>query len=114
MTLHPECLITEALAKFSSFWLFTLEVKYQTNCIFLCFRLPLGVVHFMSSCFAFINKMPPRDARGSAMKSKKKKSEGALAKLIDISKPGSDHNLKLRDSVPVVKLDKIVISSTNT
>ena len=58
--------------------------------------------------------MPPRGTHGPTMKSKKKKSESATAELIDISKPGSDDNLKLRDSVPVVELDKIVISSTDT
>ena len=41
------------------------------------------------------------------MKSKKKKSEGTAAEIIDITKPGSDENIKLRDSVPVVELDKI-------
>ena len=51
--------------------------------------------------------MPPRGAHGSVPKSKKKKSEGATAKLIDILKPGSDENIKLRDSIPVVELDKI-------
>ena len=51
--------------------------------------------------------MPPKGTRGSAPKSKKKKSEGATAELIDISKPGSDENIKLGDSIPVVKLDKI-------
>ena len=50
--------------------------------------------------------MPPQGARGSALKSKKK-SEGATAELIDISTPGSDENIKLGDSVPVVKLDRI-------
>ena len=59
-------------------------------------------------------KMPPKGTHGSAMKSKKKKSEGATAELINISKPGSDDNLKLRDSVPVVELDNTVISSTDT
>ena len=77
------------------------------------FQVTMGVVHLMSSCLAFINKMPPKGAHGFTPKSKKK-SEGATAKLIDISKPGSDDNLKLRDSVPVVELDKIVISSTDT
>ena len=67
----------------------------------------------MSSCLAFINKMPPKGACGSAPKSKKKRSEGATAELIDISKPGSDDNLELGDSVPVVELNKIVISSTD-
>ena len=43
----------------------------------------------------------------SASKSKKKKSEGTAAEIIDIMKPGSDENIKLRDSVPVVELDKI-------
>ena len=38
---------------------------------------------------------------------KKKKSEGTTAELIDISKPGSDENIELGDSVPVVTLDKI-------
>ena len=57
--------------------------------------------------------MTPKRAHGSAMKSKKK-SEGATAELINISKPGSNDNLKLRDSVPVVKLNKIVVSSTDT
>ena len=65
-------------------------------------------------CPAVINKMPPESAHGSALKSKKKKSEGATAELINILKPGSDDNLELGDSVPVVKLDKIVISSTDT
>ena len=51
--------------------------------------------------------MPPKGTCGSALKSKKKKSEGATAELIDISKPGSDENIKLKDSVPVVDLDKI-------
>ena len=50
--------------------------------------------------------MPPRGARGSGPKSKKK-SEGATAELIDILEPGSDENIKLGDSVPVVELDKI-------
>ena len=58
--------------------------------------------------------MPLKGTHGLTMKSKKKKSEGATAELINISKPGSDDNLKLGDSVPVVKLDKIVISSTDT
>ena len=69
----------------------------------------------MSSCLAFINKMSPEGACGSGLKSKKKKkSEGATAKLIDILKPGSDDNLELRGSVPVVELNKIVVSSTDT
>ena len=68
----------------------------------------------MSSCLAFINMMPPKGTHGSVPKSKKKKSEGASAKLINISKPGSDDNLKLGDSVPAVELDKIVISSTDS
>ena len=51
--------------------------------------------------------MPPWGARGSAPKSKKKKSEDATAELIDISKPGSDENIELGDSIPVVELDKI-------
>ena len=78
------------------------------------FQVTMGVVHLMSSCLAFVNKMPPKGARGPALKSKKKKSEGATAKVINISKLGSDDNLKLRDSVPVVELDKIVISSIDT
>ena len=41
--------------------------------------------------------MPPKGTHGSALKSKKK-SEGATADLIDISKPGSDENIKLGDS----------------
>ena len=43
----------------------------------------------------------------SALKSKKKKSEGTAAEIIDIMKPGSDEKIKLGDSVPVVELDKI-------
>ena len=58
--------------------------------------------------------MPPRDAWGlktvsspkSASKSKKKKSEGIAAEIIDITKPGSDENIELGDPVPVVELDK--------
>ena len=56
--------------------------------------------------------MPPKGAHGPTTKSKK--LEGATAKLINILKPGSDDNLKLGDSVPVAKLDKIFISSTDT
>ena len=41
------------------------------------------------------------------MKSKKKKSEGTAAEIIDIIKPRSDENIKLGDFVPVVELDKI-------
>ena len=59
--------------------------------------------------------MPPRGACGSktkgspksASKSKKKKSEGMTAEVIDIMKTGSDENIKLGDPVPVVELDKI-------
>ena len=51
--------------------------------------------------------MPHKGSRGSAPKSKKKKSEGTTAELIDISKPGNDENIKLGDSVPVVELNKI-------
>ena len=51
--------------------------------------------------------MPPKGTCGSAPKSKKKKSEGATVELIDISKPGSDENIKLGDSIPVVELNKI-------
>ena len=59
--------------------------------------------------------MPLQGAQGlkvtnspkSASKSKKKKSEGMAAGIIDIMKPGSDENLKCGDSVPVVELDKI-------
>ena len=60
--------------------------------------------------------MPPQGAHGlkttsspkSTLKSKKKKSEGMAAEIIDITKPGSgDENIKLGDSVPVVELDKI-------
>ena len=51
--------------------------------------------------------MPPWGACGSAPKSKKKKLEGTTAELIDILKPGSDKNIKLGDSIPVVELDKI-------
>ena len=58
--------------------------------------------------------MPPKGTYGPTTKAKKKKSEGATAELIDISNPESDDNLELRDSVPVVKLNKIVISSTDT
>ena len=43
----------------------------------------------------------------SALKSKKKKSEGTAEEIIDITKQGSDENIKLGDSVPVVELDKI-------
>ena len=43
----------------------------------------------------------------SALKSKKKKSEGLTAEVIDITKPGSDENIELGDPVPVVELDKI-------
>ena len=43
----------------------------------------------------------------SASRSKKKKSEGMAAEVIDITKPGSDENIKLGDPVPVVELDKI-------
>ena len=50
--------------------------------------------------------MPSKGTRGSALKSKKK-SEGTTVELIDISKPGSDENIKLGGSIPVVKLDKI-------
>ena len=50
--------------------------------------------------------MPPWGVCGSAPKSKKK-SEGTTAELIDILKPGSDENIKLEDSIPVVELDKI-------
>ena len=35
------------------------------------------------------------------------KSEGTIAEVIDIMKPGSDENIKLGDPVPVVELDKI-------
>ena len=51
--------------------------------------------------------MPPKGTHGSALKSKKETSEGATAELIDISKPGSDENIELGNSIPVVKLDKI-------
>ena len=59
--------------------------------------------------------MRPQGAHGlkttsslkSAWKSKKKKSEGMAADIIDIMKPGSDENIELEDSVPVVELDKI-------
>ena len=51
--------------------------------------------------------MPPKGACGSAPKSKKKKSEGTTAELIDILKPGSNENIELGDSVPVVELNKI-------
>ena len=51
--------------------------------------------------------MPPKGTGGSAPKSKKKKSENTTVELIDISKPGSDENIELGDSVPVVKLNKI-------
>ena len=41
-------------------------------------------------------------------KVKEKESEGMATEIIDIMKPGSgDENIKLRDSVPVVELDKI-------
>ena len=58
--------------------------------------------------------MPPQGPCGlkttssqkSASKSKKKKS-GQTAEVIDITKPGSDQNIKLGDPVPVVELDKI-------
>ena len=59
--------------------------------------------------------MPPQGARGlkttsslkSASKSKKKKSEGTTAEVIDITKLGSDENIELGDPVPSVELDKI-------
>ena len=60
--------------------------------------------------------MPPQGAHGSkatsspksALKLKRKKSEGRAAEIIDITKPGSgDENIKLGDSVPVVELDKV-------
>ena len=50
--------------------------------------------------------MPPKGSHGSALKSKKK-SEGTTAELIDILKPGSDENIELGDSLPVVELNKI-------
>ena len=43
----------------------------------------------------------------STLKSKKKKSEGITAEIKDIMKSGSDENIQLGDSVPVVELDKI-------
>ena len=43
----------------------------------------------------------------SASKSKKKKSKGLTAEVIDIMKPGSDDNIELGDPVLVVELDKI-------
>ena len=70
----------------------------------------------MSSLLVFIIVIPPQGAHGlkttsslkSALKSKKKRSEGMAAEIIDITKPGSgDENIKLGDSVPVVELDKI-------
>ena len=51
--------------------------------------------------------MPSKGTHGSALKSKKKKSEGTTAELIGISKLGSDENTELGDSILVVKLDKI-------
>ena len=42
-----------------------------------------------------------------ALKSKKKKSEGTTAEVIDITKLASDENIELGDPVPVVELDKI-------
>ena len=64
--------------------------------------------------------MSTKGTHGSALKSKNK-SEGTTAELIDISRPGNDENIILRDSVPVVKLYKInspcrlkVISSSDT
>ena len=51
--------------------------------------------------------MPPKSTHGSALKSKKKKSEVTTAELIDILKPGSDENIKLGGSISVVELDKI-------
>ena len=51
--------------------------------------------------------MPPKGTHGSVPMSKKKKSEGTTAELIDISKPVSDENIELGDSIPVVKLNKI-------
>ena len=50
--------------------------------------------------------MLPKGTHGSAPKSKKKKPEGTTAGLIDISKPGSDENIQLGNSIPVVKLNK--------
>ena len=69
----------------------------------------------MSRQLAFIIRMPPSGAHGSkttsslksAPKSKKKKSEGTTAEVIDIMKPGSDENIEMGDPVPVVELDKI-------
>ena len=70
----------------------------------------------MSSWLEFIIVMPPQGACGlkttsslkSTPKSKKRKSEGMAAKIIDIMKQRSgDENIKLGDSVPVVELDKI-------
>ena len=69
----------------------------------------------MSSRLVFIIVMPPQGAQGSkitsspesAVKSKKKKSEGIAAEIIDIMKPGSDENIELGGSVSVVELDKI-------
>ena len=51
--------------------------------------------------------MPPKSAHGSALKSKKKKSEGTTAELIDILNPRSDENIELGDSIPVIELNKI-------
>ena len=57
--------------------------------------------------------MPLRGAHGSKTTSsrksslKSKKSEGTAAEIIDIMKPGSDENIELGDSGPVVELDKI-------
>ena len=75
-----------------------------TNCISLSLLL-----------LVFVIGMPLQGAHGSkttgspnsALKSKKKKSEGTTAEVTDIMKPGSDENIELGDPVPVVELDKI-------
>ena len=63
----------------------------------------------------FIIGIPPQGVWGSktassqksSLKSKKKKSEGSAAEIIDIMKPGSYENIELGDLVPVVELDKL-------
>ena len=86
-----------------------------TNCIspFFIFRLLAEIVSShvqlicIHHCDASMRCPGFEDSPKSTSKSKKKKSDGTAAEIIYIMKPGSDENIELGDSVPVVELHKI-------
>ena len=98
-----------AFIRFSSFLGLLQCDMYRTNCIFFLYFLGYNSCssHAKLTCIHQKDAPPHQGCSWICPKSKKKKSEGATAELIDILKPGNDENIELGDSIPVGKLDKI-------